>query len=204
MACDSPRRYRIPPFSGFTEFTPTIPKLYWNVKSQEQRILNLFDLLNKLICYADYLGIQIDVNAKDIEALHADFEKFKSGEMLDYYEQQINAWIDVNMPAIISRTVKMVYFGLNDDGHFVAYIPETWADITFDTGMVYGRTDYGRLILRFEANGSLDNTYGYSLAQTQPVAKLIADLETNAKRTDAAFDTLFTNLNQEVTLNGSV
>lgn len=50
----------IPPFWSFSAFTPTIPKLYWNVKSQEQRILNLFDLLNKLVCYTDEISSSLN------------------------------------------------------------------------------------------------------------------------------------------------
>lgn len=59
---------KIPPFWGFSAFTPTIPKLYWNVKSQEQRILNLFDLLNKLVCYTD----EISSSLNDLETVSPD------------------------------------------------------------------------------------------------------------------------------------
>lgn len=59
---------QIPPFWGFSAFTPTIPKLYWDVKSQEQRILNLFDLLNKLVCYTD----EISSSLNDLETVSPD------------------------------------------------------------------------------------------------------------------------------------
>lgn len=190
----------IVPFWGFSAFTPTIPKLYWNVKSQEQRILNLFDLLNKLVCYANDMGLAIDVNAEDIKALQKDMQSLKDGGLLDYYEQQIYQWIQDNMEALISASIKFVYFGLTEDGYFCAYIPSSWSEITFDTGAVYGRSDYGRLILKMQTDSpnSIDNTYGYSLAQTTSLKQLIADLEVNAKRTDSTFDTLFTNLDSEV------
>lgn len=190
----------IPPFWGFSAFTPTIPKLYWNVKSQEQRILNLFDLLNKLVCYCDSMGLQIDVNAQDIADLQKAMQELKDGGLLDYYEKQIYQWIQDNMEALISASIKFVYFGLTEDGYFCAYIPESWSELTFDTGAVYGRSDYGRLILKMQTDSpnSIDNTYSYSLAQTTSLKQLIADLEVNAKRTDSTFDTLFTNLDSEV------
>ena len=190
----------IPPFWGFSAFTPTIPKLYWNVKSQEQRILNLFDLLNKLVCYCDNMGLQIDVNAQDIADLQTAMQELKDGGLLDYYEKQIYDWIQTHMADLISAGIKQVYFGLTDDGHFCAYIPKSWSELTFDTGAVYGRSDYGRLILKMQTDSphSIDNTYSYSLAQTTSLKQLIADLEVNAKRTDSAFDTLFTNLDSEV------
>ena len=49
---------------------------------------------------------------------------------------------------------------LEENGYFCAYIPSSWSDITFDTGAVYGKYDYGRLILRFNAEGDgvINNT----------------------------------------------
>ena len=175
----------IPPFWGFSAFTPTIPKLYWNVKSQEQRILNLFDLLNKLVCYCDSMGLQIDVNAQDIADLKVAMQELKDGGLVDYYEKQIYDWIQANMADLLSAGIKQVYFGLTDDtysggaGYFVAYIPESWSEIVFDTGAVYGLDTYGRLILRWDADSP------YSVAQTPEyndveLSALIAEIKTTA------------------------
>ena len=51
---------------------------------------------------------------------------------------------------------------MTDDGYFCAYVPDSWVDIEFDTGAVYGYYTYGRLILRYIVDGSgvIDNT-GY-------------------------------------------
>ena len=79
-------------------------------------------------------------------------------------------------------------------------IPDGWQDITFDTGMVWGRSDYGRLILRFIADNAYDNTYDYSYsdAEALELEQAIADLETIIGRGDLCYDTLFTNLDEEV------
>ena len=150
----------IPPFWGFSAFTPTIPKLYWDVPSQEQRILNLFDLLNKLVCYAEQMGIQLNVSQDELEKLKDEFEKFQDSGFEDYYEKQLAQWIKDNAATLFQLLAKQVYFGLTDDGHFCAYIPDSWSDVTFDTGAVYGQADYGRLILRFDADGTgvINNT----------------------------------------------
>lgn len=179
----------IPPFWGFSAFTPTIPKLYWNVKSQEQRILNLFDLLNKLVCYADNMGLHIDVNAQDITDLQEEIQNLKDGGLLDYYTAQIYQWVQDNMPELMGAAVKQVYFGLTDDGRFCAYVPESWSDITFDTGMVYGRSDYGRLLLRFNVDSTsvTDNTYSYTAANL--TSTLARDIE-------SCYRALFTDLDQ--------
>lgn len=140
-----------PYFAGFTEFTPTVPKLYWDVESQEQRILALCRQLHKLICYIDYVGDKVVITHEDLESLKAEFQKFKESGFEDYYEEQLNAWIDLHMADIISRYVKQVFFGLTLDGYFVAYIPEgsAWDDVIFDTGAVYSADNYGRLILNY-------------------------------------------------------
>jgi len=151
----------ISPFWGFTEFTPTIPKLYFNVKSQEQRILRICDMLDRLICYSDYLGDKVEINKEDIEALKAEFLEFKEHGFEDYYLEQIEAWVYANMPQIIGMAMKMVFFGCTEDGHFTAYLPESWEPIVFDAGYDYSdKNTYGRLILEmyvtdtFQINGN--------------------------------------------------
>lgn len=147
----------IPPFWNFTQFVPTIPKLYWNVRSQEQRILNMFELLNKLICYTDYIAEEFSADIEELDDLAAEFEQFKESGFLDYYEEQLNAWIIEHMPDIIATYVRQVFFGLTLDGRFVAYIPvgSAWEDVIFDTGADYELDTYGRLILRYD----VDQTY---------------------------------------------
>lgn len=187
----------IAPFWGYSAFTPTIPKLYWDVKSQEQRILNLFDLLDKLIDYCDTMGIKINTNVEDIAKLRKDFEDLKDGKFWDYYEQQITKWINANMPEIISQAIKMVFFGLTDDGYFCAYIPDSWSDLTFDTGAVYGRSDYGRLILKMDVDGQgvIDNTYSYETSDIELLNRKLNETNTLVSKHEK---TLYTHLDQEV------
>ena len=144
-----PQFGNIIPFWGFTEFTPMIPKLYWDTYSQEQRIHALCEQAHKIICYADYLGIELGKAQDDINELIEEFEKFKESGFLDYYEAQISQWVNDNMEKIISEAIKMVFFGLTDDGYFCAYIPDSWDDIVFDTGANYANDDYGHLILKY-------------------------------------------------------
>lgn len=150
----------IPLFNAFMQLSPTIPDLYWNVMSQEQRILSICQYLDLLQEYANKLCVQINYNTDEIAKLVEEFDKFRSGAYDTYYEEIIAQWVNDHMPEIIRQAIKMVFFGLTDDGYFVAYIPESWSDIKFDTGAVYGTEQYGRLILRMEVdgNGVIDNT----------------------------------------------
>lgn len=191
----------IPPFWGFSAFTPTIPKLYWDVKSQEQRILNLFDLLNKLVCYCDNMGLQIDINSQDIVNLKKEIQELEDGSLFDYYEKLIYDWIQANMADLISAGIKQVYFGLEGD-YFCAYIPDSWDDIVFDTGMVYGSEEYGRLILKWNtAGGNIDDIPEQPYADIQDIMNRLSAIDANLQRNNG---TLYQPLGASVQLRKSV
>ena len=118
-----------PIYSGWTAFTPTIPKMYWNVYSQEQRIKDLCMNYDKCEQYLDFVA-QLTNNwvgeyTDEVQAMLDEFEA-----LLDFgSETTITKWIEKNLNFIFTQTVKQVYFGLNEQGYFVAYIPDSWDDI---------------------------------------------------------------------------
>jgi hypothetical protein len=198
----------VPLWPAFFPSAPVVPKLYYDALSPEQRIKKLCEELHRLCEYANLLGENINLDHKTIEELQAQFQKFIDGEYSEYYENVIYDWIQANFAELMSKGIKQVFFGLTDDGYFCAYVPESWSEIIFDTGMVYGRSDYGRLILKFEpdpaAHGVIDNTYSnYTLnAKQQTIQQLIADLEAIGRRGDVTYNAMFTNLD-EVVSNGN-
>lgn len=65
-----------------------------------------------------------------------------------------NKWAAENMPDLLHDAVLSVWFGLTDDGYFVAYIPTSWAEIIFNTtglDIFIPDEDYGHLVLSFDA-----------------------------------------------------
>ena len=62
-------------------------------------------------------------------------------------------WMVKNSAGIIGSLIKSVYFGLTDSGYFVAYIPDSWEDITFFT------TEYDIEIPYFDEYGHLVLAY---------------------------------------------
>ena len=62
-----------PTFPGFLgwimQYPPTIPKFYWDVKSQEQRIKTMCCYINSLVEYVDALNMQDAKNYADLHAL---------------------------------------------------------------------------------------------------------------------------------------
>lgn len=142
----------IPTFHGFTAFQPNLPEMYWNVKSQEQRIFTICEVLHKLTCYVDMLGDEANDMKALLNELNEQFEQFKEHGFDDYYAAQIETWIENNLETIMNDLVRQVFFGLTLDGYFKAIVPESWHDIMFDTGMTYGLDTYGRLMLRMDVD----------------------------------------------------
>lgn len=146
-----------PIYSGWTQYTPVIPKLYWDVYSAEQRIKQLCLSFDKVEHYLDYV-------AKMMNEWNVEFSEEMEKEFVELWnavnnglENAVHDWVNKNLNEIFNLVVKQVYFGLNLEGYFVAYIPEGWDDIVFDTGMVYGEDTYGRLILRWDVDNSEEN-----------------------------------------------
>lgn len=139
----------IPPYKFFKSFTPTVPQFYWDIESWERGVKYLSKELWKLICYANQLNDTIIIDQTALKELQDSFETFMESGFDDYYAKQIEEWINANFETIFIRLIKNVFFGLSSDGYFVAYIPESWQDIDFDTGAVYTSDEYGRLILTY-------------------------------------------------------
>lgn len=65
-------------------------------------------------------------------------------------------WMRQNALDLVGELVKMVFFGITDDGYFVAYIPESWDDIIFGTTGLDdfpAGIEYGHLTLSYEIGG---------------------------------------------------
>lgn len=162
---------KIPYFDPWMISNPTLPKMYWEVKTPEQLVANLYCIMDALKNYVNGASDQINVNTDKIAELEDLFKKFQESGFDDYYAKQVADWIASNLEFIYDKTVRQVFFGLTDDGRFCAYVPNSWADIKFDTGAVYGTDEYGRLMLRFDATGTgiINNTVHDSTIMTDTI-----------------------------------
>ena len=152
VTCSSFAINTLPLYAGFTAYTPTIPKFYLDVYSQEERIKAICMEICKIIAYAEATGAQVNANTEDIEKLATELANIKedfADEFEDYFKERIAEWLDAHIYEVLDKAVRFVQFGLSQDGYFQAYIPENWDFLQFDTGMVYGRDDYGHLIIRY-------------------------------------------------------
>ena len=106
---------------------------------------NQIEIINELT------DIETDITQLklDVEYLSEELEKVKNGDYVSLYIDSLSNWIDNNLQKMVQKIVKYISFGLSNDGHFVAYVPDTWDFITFDT-IVDGNSElYGHLILRW-------------------------------------------------------
>lgn len=114
------------------------------------------DYLQKKI---DELGIKsksysewITQHETEYEELKALYDAVMSGNFPQSIKDAFNSWMQGNAIDLVGELVHMVFFGLTDDGYFVAYIPESWDDIQFGTSgldTVISGVEYGRLILSY-------------------------------------------------------
>lgn len=84
------------------------------------------------------------------------YDQIISGNFPPSVTAAFKKWLQENALDLIGELVKMVFFGITDDGYFVAYIPESWDDIIFGTTGLDdfpSGVDYGHLTLSYEIGG---------------------------------------------------
>ena len=149
------------PISPFYIYCQKIlPAVYDDSLSYYESICRMVDKLNEVIEYANLSGPEMQKLQEQIDELKQELDEWKNGGFKDYIEDTILQWVNDNEDEIFNVFVRQVFFGLNLEGYFVAYVPKSWNDIVFDTGAVFGIDTYGRLILRWDADSP------YSLEET--------------------------------------
>lgn len=76
----------------------------------------------------------------------------EAGNLPEGMKEGIRKWMEANALDLVGDFAKMVFFGINDNGYFVAYIPESWNDIIFNTtglDITIPGIDYGHLVLSY-------------------------------------------------------
>lgn len=98
----------------------------------------------------------IAVNTPKLEDMEALYQALISGDLPEGVQEGIEKWCRENMGDLLGQLAKMVFFGITDDGYFVAYIPDSWDDIIFNTtgyDIVVPDVDFGHLSLSFNVGG---------------------------------------------------
>lgn len=88
----------------------------------------------------------------EYEQLKKLYDQIMSGHFPPEIKNAFLEWARQNMPDLVKEMIKSVWFGLTDDGYFIAHIPESWSDIIFNTSdldIFIPGVDYGHLILSY-------------------------------------------------------
>lgn len=133
-----------------------LPAVFDDSLSYYELVAKVVKKLNEVIASNNELAGYVGTNTqdiaqlkKDVELLNSEFEKIKGGQYASLYIEAMKDWIADNLINIVGQIVKFVWFGLSDDGHFVAYIPTSWRFLTFDMVADPDSPDYGRLLLSY-------------------------------------------------------
>lgn len=120
--------------------------LYWLVNQLKQALTNT-ETLRLHDIGQDTRIDGLDVLTSQLkDATDQLFAKLKSG---DFTKDTFVEWVNTNMTGIIYQMVRFVFFGLDDDGHFVAYIPASWEFLHFDTLLDPDKPGFGHLVVYY-------------------------------------------------------
>ncbi len=87
-----------------------------------------------------------------IEEFQQLYDEIMRGDLPEAMTDAIHQWLIENAGDILPDIVGAVFFGLTQDGYFVAFIPDSWDDITFGTSGLDdfpAGIDFGHLTLSY-------------------------------------------------------
>lgn len=111
-----------------------------------QNLKKLVDELNKIEKWIEENQNEYNDLIDIMTQLQKDVSDIQNGNFPPEMIEAISKWLLNNIGSILAT---IIWFGVTEDGHLVAYIPDAWADILFVTPMDYTQDDYGRLCLYY-------------------------------------------------------
>ena len=121
-------------------------------KMYDSDLRELIAMYKKLVPAVEGLESWKREHEAEYEELKSFMEAIEDGQFPNSMYEAMKLWLQKNAFDIIGEMAKMVFFGITDDGYFVAYIPENWSDIVFSTtglDITIPNTDYGKLVLSY-------------------------------------------------------
>lgn len=127
----------LPYFDAFMIANPTLPKLYWEVKSPEQLVANLYCIVNEMQNPINDTIDQVNTNTEEIKRWSDIVTSIENGEYYDKYIDGLAKWIDANIQQLVARQSKYLFPTFYKEPETGAYryalvIPQGWEHLRFD------------------------------------------------------------------------
>lgn len=117
-----------------------LPLVYDNSLSYYEVLCKLTEHINGMVEGVEIAIESVQDLAVDVAEIEKELEKISEGDFEFIYQ-------------IVANAIKNVFFGLTMNGYFVAYIPDSWDDITFETTGwdvdIPSHPEYGHLVLSY-------------------------------------------------------
>ncbi len=119
--------------------------------------MSYYEVLCKVIKILNNSLEDINILKEEIENTNSALDEFKE-EVKNQFEELVNGtWIHGTIPyleELLKQYIPVaIFFEINNDGYFVANIPETWDEIQFNTtGYDYPEINgvgYGHLVMSY-------------------------------------------------------
>lgn len=119
--------------------------------------MSYYEVLCKVIKILNNSLEDINILKEEIENTNSALDEFKEGVETQFEELVNGTWIQGTIPyleELLKQYIPVaIFFEINNDGYFVANIPETWDEIQFNTtGYDYPEINgvgYGHLIMSY-------------------------------------------------------
>ena len=92
---------------------------------------------------------------EEYEQLKALYDALMSGNFPDSIKEAFQKWMNENAIELVGEMVKCVFFEISPAGYFIAWIPDGWDDIIFNTTYYdivlsdHPEYGYGHLVLSY-------------------------------------------------------
>ena len=106
----------------------------------------------EFLTWMQQINSWIEQHETEYKELKEICDNLNNGTLTPALQNSLRIWINRNLESLIADAMKMVFFGLTDDGYFVAYIPDSWNEITFGTSGLDdfpSDVDFGHLTLAY-------------------------------------------------------
>lgn len=113
----------------------------------------IINQIKKLMLAVNALDDWKQTHESEYEELKALYDDIISGNFPPSIIEAFKLWMQKNALTLVGELVKMVFFEITQDGYFVAYLPDGWDDIIFNTtgfDIFPVGIDFGHLTLSFK------------------------------------------------------